>query len=167
MVRKVGAICLLIGCLLFASPMQALAYSVYEDGNISSTYTTIFRDILEDTNIFEDYVFFRSGQYEYTMIVGDITLSGTSFSAADFTEYVISYTSGSYGSTSNYSYTTSTGTNFSLSVSDNLVYSNLGHYPKLIERGVYYEFASLVTLCIIGMCMLMRPMFQFVCRLRK
>lgn len=167
MVRKIIASCLLLVCLLVASPMQALADdSIYTDGNISSTYTSIFEDVLNRVTIIDDYVYFRSGQYEYTLIVGDLDLNNNVFTSSKVKRYTIITSTQSYNQ-SIYRYSVIEDTNFRLNASDYLVYSNLGNYPTLIERGVIYEYATLVLLCIVGLCLLIRPIFKFTYHLRN
>lgn len=165
MVRKIMAMCFVMVALLVASPIQALADdSVYTEGNISSTYTSIMEDVLQNTKISEDYVYFRSGQYSYTLITGDLDLNGSTFTGSDVDRYTITTSTTGYNQTYNYSH--STDTNFRLNAQDYLVYSNLGYYPTLIERGAVYEYATIILLCIIGLCVLMRPLYQFTYRLR-
>ena len=164
MVRKIGALCLLLVAMLVACPMQTLADdSVYTQGNISSTYTTIMEDILQSTKISDDYVYFRSGQYTYTLITGDLELNGTTFTGSEVDRYTIS--TGSYNQT--YTYSHSNDTNFRLNAQNYMVYSNLGFYPTLIERGAMYEYATIILLCIGGLCVLIRPIFEFTYRLRN
>ena len=166
MVRKIMALCLFMGLLLVASPIQALADdSIYTEGNISSTYTTIMEDVLQNTKISDDYVYFRSGQYTYTLITGDLDYSGGVFTGSEVDRYTISTSTGSYNQT--YTFSHSTDSNFRLNAQSYLVYSNLGYYPTLIERGAVYEYATIVLLCIGGLCVLIRPIFEFTYRLRN
>lgn len=169
MVRK-SVILVMVALLAvtMAMPLTAAAasYSAY-DGNISTTYVTFFRDISSKIPINSDYVFFRSSQYDYTMIVGDLDFSGDTFtSSVEVQVYEISTNSGSsYNST--YSYSVSSENNFSLSAGSSLLYSNLGNYPDLIERNDYYAFSA-VLLLLIGICLyLCRSVFGFCLRLRS
>lgn len=162
MVRKI-IILLLALCALAAVPLSASAAEVY-DGTISTTYITIFRDIVSNVELGDQYVFYRSGQYEYTMIAGDITYDGTTFAADEATSYVLT-TSSNYNST--YEYSVGSVSSWTLSPGTALVYSSLGDYPSLIERGDYYALATLFLLCI-ALCMsLIRPMFNFTLRSRR
>lgn len=166
MVRKISAICLLIGSLLFASPMQTYANSIYEDGNISSTFLDIATDLTNNISVSDDYIFFRSGQYDYTFIYGNIDFTDGVFSSSTYNKIIITTNTSGYNQT-RYHYEYSQGSNLSLTTSDYLVYSNLGHYPNLIERGVYYEYTSLFVFVVVALCMLMRPIFNFVLRFRN
>ena len=139
--------CLLMGALLVASPMQALAIdNIYTEGNISSTYTSIMEDVLQSTEISDDYVYFRSGQYTYTLITGDLDLNGSVFTGLEVDRYTITTSTGNYNQT--YTYSHSTDTNFSLNAQNYLVYSNLGYYPTLIERSAIYEYSTIILLSI-------------------
>lgn len=152
-----------------AMPLQAQAstYSPYNDGNIGSTQLQYFRDIVSGLSITDNYVAARTGRYQYKLFSGDIKYSNNQFVGASsgsvITVYTIDTDTNSYGS---YTYTVTTDNNFTLNTSNFLVYSNLGDYPTLEERSVIYEFSSLVILAVIGLCMLIRPLFSFVYRFR-
>ncbi len=162
MVRKM-IILLLALCALAAVPLSASAAEVY-DGTISTTYITIFRDIVGNVELGDDYVFYRSGQYEYTMIAGKLTYDGSTFAADEATSYVLSATN-NYNST--YQYYVGSVSSWSLSPGSALVYSSLGSYPELIERGDQYALTTLFVLCI-ALCMsLIRPVFDFTMRRRR
>lgn len=166
MVRKIMAMCFVMGLMLIASPIQALADdSIYTDGNISSTYTTIMEDILQNTKITDDYVYFRDGQYSYTLITGDLDYNGGVFTGSKVERYTITTSTQSYNQ-SIYRISHTNDTNFRLDASDYLVYSNLGYYPTLIERGYIYDYATLLLLCVGGLSVLIRSLFKFTYRLR-
>lgn len=151
--------------LLIASSTTTHAATVYEEGNISSSITTIFGDVMSKVSPFDDYVFFRSGQYEYTMYVGDFTLSGTTFvPSSDVEVYLLSTGSSGYNSVYNYGYTLESG--FTLDVGSNLVYSNLGTYPDLIERGDYLDTFTLILVSCAVFMYLVRSIFGFCLRFR-
>lgn len=160
MVRKVSVmICTL--ALLFGLSVgaQAATHSVY-DGTISSTYLTYFQDILAGVSINDHYVAFRSGQYEYTMIVGDLTYNGNSFTLdGTGVSYVFTNaTSSGYNTT--YSYQTADITNFSVNVGDEIIYSDLGRFPHLEERGARFETISAVLLAVLVLSGVVRRIFS-------
>lgn len=162
--RKVSKAVFTVALLFaLALPMaaRANAATVY-DGNISTTYITIFRDIATNLGIGDDYVFFRSGQYEYQMYSGKLKYSNGSFTGSNLTIYTIDTNTGSYGNNS-YNYTITTGS-LTLSPGNALIYSNLGQYPDLIERSVSFEFATLLLLFIGLCCYLLRSIFNFSLR---
>lgn len=139
------------------------AYSVYQ-GTMSSTYINYFRDMCVNIKFDDDYVLFRSGDNDYTMIVGDLTYENKIFNGNNCIGYTITNnTSGGYGSTY-HSISTSTETNFSLSVGDYIVYSNLGNYPDIMTEEGYYAKVTLIVVCVIGLCMFIGRIFAFVLR---
>lgn len=164
MVRKILT-CVLLLAVISAVPISASAATIYE-GNISSSYTTIFKDVAnKEVSFNEDYVFFRSGQYEYSLVIGDLTFENGNFSSnGDVRIYLIDTESNSYNSS--YVYSVSTESSFNLTVSNQLIYSNLGHYPDLIERSSYYEVATLILLLSAVCLYLLRSIFGFCLRYR-
>lgn len=160
------AACLAVAFLLLAAnATQAQALTVYDDGGIGSTYTTYFQDVLDGYFLPQDYVYFRSGQYEYSLVVGDLEYDSLTFTAEEYDYYTI-HTSNNYG-TSYLSLIHSSGNDLNLDVSNHLVYSNLGAYPSLYDRGDYYGFALVLMAFVAGCCALLRPLFGFTYRLRS
>lgn len=157
MVRKVS---IMMACfalvLALGNRAQASDYTVY-DGNMSSTYIDYFRDIVAGIGFNEHYVAFRSGQYEYTLIVGELIYADGNFSLVDTgTCYTIS-NSGNYNSL--YEYDVSRLEQFSLSSGNYIVYSDLGQFPRLTTRGENYEILQTYTLCAIGLFVLFVRIF--------
>ena len=147
-------------------PQNAFAYSVYNEGNISSTYTTIFEDIVSGISPQEDYVYYRSGQYEYTLAVGkDMYLVDKTVYSTEKTKLYIITTNSGYNSY--YTYSTSEVYDFQLNLGNNLVYTNLGGYPLLEERGVLYDYLQTYILCIVAICLFVRSIFAFTYRTRN
>lgn len=138
---------LLVGAV--STQAHAESYTAY-DGNLSSTYTGYMRDILPGIGVNDHYVYFRSDQYDYIMVVGDLVYDGGVFSLADVgTLYRISNDNSYNGS---YSYSVEEIDSFSLSPGDRIVYSDLGQFPQLIERGSKYEIftALLIATGLLG-----------------
>lgn len=142
------------------------ALDVYQ-GTISTTYLTFFKDIVNSLGINDDYLLYRSSNDTYSMIVGDIENNGTYFEMANGYMYNISSVSGSGYGTSYYSYSVSAISDIYIDTEDYLVYSNLGNFPRLEERSVYYEFATLFIISIMLCIVLIRPLFQYVLRPRS
>lgn len=152
MVRKVivtlAAFALIACC---ASTVQA-ASTPYA-GNISTTYVTYFKDILSTVDPGKDYVAYRATQYSYVMVVGEIEFQDNTFTGKG-KQYTISTDS---GYNNELTYIVSDVDYFSLSVTDELVYSNLGDYPQLIDLGEHYEILQTITLWIaLCMCVIWR-----------
>lgn len=147
MVRKIVNLVIVFALVTFCLSERASAYSIYQ-GNISTTQLTYFKDIANNLMPNDEYVFFRSGQYDYTMIVGDLDYSNGVFSLVSDVgkDYTITQ-SDNYNST--YEYVVSDINEFNLVYTNELIYSNLGEFPELIERGTQYETLILVAIFVI------------------
>lgn len=165
MVRKIIIVMAAVSMLLSLMTVHAMAAEPYADGNISTTYITIYRDIANNIGINDDYVFFRSGQYEYKMYVGDLENLDSTFTGTELTCYTITTNSGTtYNST--YTYDITTGETLTLTCGDILVYSNLGGYPNFFERGDNNEVALLLLGGVAFVCFLISRIFSFNLRRR-
>lgn len=164
--KKLTIIISLFVIIATAMPQKANAYSVYTEGNMSTTYITYFKDIVAGIKPGDKYIAYRSGQYSYTLAVGDLSISDNNISSSGTTTLYV-YETETSGYNSIYTYNVSEVTDFSLSVSNMIVYSNLGDFPLLEERGVTYEYATLFVLCVIAFCMFLRSIFAFTYRTRK
>ena len=160
-IRVLCAVCALAA--LLALPAAASAYTVYQDGNISSTYTTIFRDLMPKRKIQEDYLFFRSGAYEYVMLVGELEYENGVFFGDAVTEYRIVTNS---GYNNNYEYSVREVANAALAPGTSLVYSNLGQYPELQEQRDYLLFAQIFMMFVYLCLILLAPVMRFPLRNR-
>ncbi len=144
MVRKIT--CIMVIVLICCSAMcgTAAAYTIY-DGNISSSQLQYFRDLLPKVEVSDDYIVFRSSQYEYIMITGDLNIEDSfcHMESEKGTEYRI-YTSNQYNSV--YQIKKSEIQSFSLILDNNIIYSNLGIYPTLEERGSYFEIIQTIVI---------------------
>lgn len=157
---------LLALAVISAVPITASAAEVYTEGNISTTYVTYFQDILGKVSPLYDYVFFRAGANEYTMVVGDLDcVNGYFISPGNCSIYTIYTTSVNYNST--YHFSKSTANSYTLNVNSSLVYSNLGDYPDLNERGDYLETALLLLVLVIIVMYLVSRIFSFCLRTRR
>lgn len=157
------AVCLLLACSASAT---ANAASIF-DGSISSTYVEYASHI--PIGIGDEYVFFRDSQNGYTLVSGDLVFNNGVFSLqGEGKQYNFNaVTSGSYGSVTYYTFDTSDITSFNLSVNNRLVYSSLGEYPTLHERGIMYEEITLLMLCIGFVAYLVHSLFAFLLRNRS
>lgn len=136
-----------------ASSQDITVYSssvVYDEGTISSTYVEIARGLVKYVPFSQDYVFARTGQYEYIFAVGDFEtgFSGT----AEVWKIIVG------GYNTNYSFIHYTDNSFSLSVGSGLVYSSVSPYPSL--EGVNFSYAlvfiSAFALCMFGIWSIIR-----------
>lgn len=153
---------------LYAEAVEAYNTSVeVYQGTINTTYLTIFRDIVSSLGINDDYVFFRSSDTSYSLLSGDLEYSSGLFTLADTGQlYTVTSVSGSYNYNSYYSYDVVEVSSYEVVVDDYLVYSNLGDFPTLVERGAGYEFATLFILFVALLCVVLRSVFSFCLRRR-
>lgn len=152
-------------CVCLSLTSNAFAYTSYDEGNMSTTYIQYFRDIVDGLPYNHNYVCSRTGQYEYILHSSDTLRmddNGT-FISDTGTTYKFNVASG-YNST--YTYSSYVESDFILDTNDQFVYSNIGTYPRLDERGSIYEFSLLVVAIIGGICVLIRPIFRFIMRVR-
>lgn len=165
MVRSLRA-CVLACIMVIAIAIPLQASTPYM-GTISDSYKSLFQSVVSDISVFDNYVFWRSGEYQYSLISGDITENNGTFTVTDGDMYVIDIivVDGSgWNSNSYYQYSHYMNIDYSLSTNNILVYSDITGYPKLEERGITYEFitAFLVLCTIIGT--LVWRIFKFVLR---
>lgn len=161
MVRKIKRFSLLLVALLitaaaFCGSVSAASYDTYE-GSISSSQITYFRDILPSTSILDNYVVFRDGQYSYQMVVGDLSYSNGVFTLNDTGRIYTINTNSSYNSY--YTYSNTDIDSFTLNTNDRIVYSDLGNYPQLEERGQRYEVLQTVLISIACVSFIIRNIF--------
>lgn len=147
--------------------LYAIQQQAYQ-GTINTTYLQFFKDIVAGLPITDNYVFFRSDDRVYTMYTGDLLYTHGKFELiGEGKEYVITQTQQSSGSPSYYAFSSGVISGAVVSVGDKLVYSDLGDYPRLEERGVLFEFVTTFLLCVFACCALVRPIFNFVLRFRN
>lgn len=161
MVRKVSALLVAI-VLICAYCTSALAttHTVYENGTLSTTYTTYFKDILSGAKFNDNYVAFRSGQYSYTMVVGDLEYDNgkiTLVNDSTAKEYTFSTNSSNYNST--YYYDVKDIYIFDIDVGNNIIYSDVGDFPQLIDRGAKYETLNTLLIIITLLCVVVSRIF--------
>ena len=148
MVRKISVmLSLLVLIFGLAVTAQATSYTAY-DGTMSSTYVTYFKDIISGMSFKDNYVAFRSSQYDYVMVTGDIEYneSKNTFTLnGDGDEYIFTTSSG-YNSDNSYSHNSIT--HFVLNAGNEMVYSDLGNFPQLMDRGAKYEMLTTLLLSI-------------------
>ena len=143
--RALVLICTL--AVLLAQPVTASAasYTPYA-GPVPEEYREVFGSIAGKVSFQKDYVFFRSAENEYMMITGDLTFESGSFEAESCTVYRILFQEGAP------SFSQREEFDLVLTVNDALVFSDLGHFPDLIDRSEVYSLATLLLL-VIALCM--------------
>lgn len=160
-VRRVAAflLALLITAGATCAAVSAATYDTY-DGNISSTQLTYFRDILANLKLSDNYVCFRDDQNVYVMVVGDLEYTNGVFSLNDDGRlYKLDNSGSNYNSYYTYSYTTIN--DFTLETGNKIVYSDIGNYPQLEERGQKYEILQTILISIACVCFIVRNIFYY------
>ena len=165
MVRKVSVSVVVAVMLLTAicGGASAATYNPYE-GTISTTYLTYAKDILPNLGLNDHYVFLRSGQYEYTMITGDVVYSSGQFSNIDPVTVYTWSTDGGYNSY--YSYSVAIVSDITVNPSDKIIYSDLGEFHHLEERGQRYEILGTILLAVFMLSAFIRSIFSACARRR-
>ena len=158
MVRRLIIALGLVVALCGSMATQAEAYSVY-DGTPSSTYITYFRDMLTKFSVASDYVCFRSGQYDYLLVIGDLTKTDNRIQSTGSVDICEISTYSGYNAT--YSMSFRTEENFFVDCGDEIVYSNLGMYPTLEQRGDLFDFTTLFIVAACAVCCLFRGFFEW------
>lgn len=166
MVRRWSVVASVILALLLTigAAGQAHADTVYDEGTISTTYLEYARGVVSGKMPGDSYVFFRGGQYNYTLIVSDnLKHEDGQFVADTFTRYTWTVNSG-YNTVPTYEVIDDSS--FSLSVGSTMVYSNLGDYPSLEDGGVIYGQITAFLVAVFVLCGFIRSLFTAVSSLR-
>lgn len=126
---------------------------ITEGYGVGTSNINIFGPIASKLPYGVHYVYWRESQYVYCLAYGeDLIYENGSFSAEEVT--VISYTTSS-GYNSQATFDSGSETDFSLDPDNYLVWSDLGDYPTLYERGeVDYAQLACVILASFGLFML-------------
>lgn len=119
---------------LYAVPYASITPSY----GVGTSNLDIFRGVVYGLPYGTHYIYFRQDQYNYCLIYGrNLSLSGNTFSGSEC--YLVTYNT-YYSSGGQPTYSITGPNTYSISVGSVLVYSDLGHYPRLIdERGYYLE----------------------------
>lgn len=130
----------------------AVPYADYVPSyGIGTSNIEIFRGVVYSLPYGQHYVYFRTDQYNYRLAYSrDLELNGSTFTGTDVTlvTYNTHYTSGGQPT-----FTYSHQRSFNLSAGSYLVYTDLGYYPALTDRGVK-DYAQ-ATVVGIGVCTLL------------
>lgn len=132
---------------VYDSETAAVALAAISDSyGVGTSHISIFAGMAGKLPLDHHYVYYRDGQYDYVLAHSDsLVYDGGVFSADDAT--IVTYsTSSSYQSQP--TFTVSADSDWSLDPADYLVWSDLGEYPDLIDRGeVQYEALACIILC--------------------
>lgn len=115
---------------------------------VGTTNLSIFQGVAKKLPYGVHYVYYRESQYEYCLAYSrDLSLAGSRFTAPTAT--VVTYYTYT-GGNSQPSYSVVEQSGFSLSASSYLVWSDLGDYPSLYERGPE-DYAKLACVMLAAM----------------
>ena len=126
----------------------------------NNSYSEIAAQTLWKVPFGGDYVFWRSGQYQYCFAYGDIGLSGSTFngSSVDLVTYTLD---SSYSGTYRIAHSKQ---DITLNAGDYIVFSNLGVYPLLDAQNVFQKLA-LWSACVGLVMVFCRSVFSFTLRM--
>lgn len=132
---------------VFLADIEPLA-DISPGYGVGTTYLSIFQGIAQKLPYGVHYVYYRESQYEYCLAYSrDLSLAGSRFTAPTVT--VVTYRSIS-GSGTQPTYLVAQQSAFSLSAGSYLVWSDLGDYPSLYERGPE-DYAKLTCVMLAAM----------------
>ena len=168
MVRTLKS-CVLACVLVIAFAIPAQASTPYQ-GQIQDTYINMFGRVVADLSIFDNYVFWRSGEFQYSLLSGELTVSNGVFTVSGGDLYVVDlvqFDAGSWNTGSYHVYTHTENIDYTFDSLGYLVYSDLQGYPKLEGREVNYAFIVAFVLCVLGFASLIWSIFSFCIRSRN
>lgn len=123
----------ILAALTLLLPIGAGAAEISDEYSVGTSNNTIFAGVAEKLPFGTHYVYWRESQYVYAMAYGsDLVYDAGTFTGSSVD--IVRYTTSSGYQTAPV-YDVGTETDFQLSTANRLVYSDLGHYPDLIERG--------------------------------
>lgn len=111
---------------------------------------------------FDDYLFYRSGSYTYVLCMGDLTLSGSTFSGSgcDVVTFSRSPSLDGYG----VEFSTE---DVEVNAGGYIVCSNLGNYPQLDVGLARVELLLWLCAALLAVHFVCKPVFAFVLRSRR
>lgn len=116
------------------------------DGTLSSTYVDLGRDCLWNLHWFDNYVYWRAGQYTYMFAYGDIVYSDGIFSSDSCTILTITAPTSYSGALT----VSSSVESLHLSTAGRLLYSDLGDFPSLDSRKYIYDEVMYCAVVALG-----------------
>lgn len=138
-----------------------LAYSSPYASVTSNSYSDIAAHMVGKIGWSDNYVFWRSGQYAYTLAYGDIELSPEGRFTSDSCKVVSFVLDNNYNGTYRMQQSDEA---LALDTGTYIVFSNLGAYPVLEYESQKIWYFCLVSVVCAG-CYLIRSLFGFVLRM--
>lgn len=152
----------LLGGVLFV--LFSFAVGVSADsptaGSINSTAYTYLSGVVKSLPVNTDYVLYKSGDYTTTLIYGDLEHSGNSITSSSITEVVYNQRGKNSGNSYYPTVTKSTKNNYTLTVTNDTIYSNLRGF-SYIERGAENEIKVLqVSVAVLFLFVVLHDLFS-------
>ena len=147
------------GDALADDPGVSVLAGIDSEYGVGTSNTAIFAGVVSKLDYGQHYVYWREGQYLYCLAYStSLSLAGSRFTADSV--QVVQYRSYS-GYQSQATFSTYTDSNFSLDAGNYLVWSDLGDYPELYERGAQdYAQLACVILASFGLYYLFSQLWQ-------
>ena len=143
-----------MAAVMLLSLISVGAAEISSEYGVGTSNTAIFAGMVEKLPFGTHYVYWRESQYVYAFAYAEtLAYDGASFSGEDVT--IVEYNTGG-GYQSPPTILDYVESDFELYPEDYLVYSDLGFYPDLIERGgVQYEALCCLILCSFAVWLLL------------
>lgn len=137
------------------------SHTVPSDYGVSTSNIALFGPMVSKFPYGTHYVYWRSGQYEYKLAYGrSLSYDGSRF-LGDSVEIVTYRTNTGYGSQASLIH--STESNFALNPGNYVIWSDLGHYPTLYERGTLdYVHTAVLLLALFLVYSLFRNLWSSI-----
>lgn len=134
------------------------------DYGIGTSYLDLFAGAVSKLPYGTHYVYYRESRYEYCLAYSeDLSLDGRVFTAPSAT--VITYDTQSSSYLGQATWTSSFEQSYYLDAGNYVVYSDLGMYPVLYDRGVVdYAQVTAVILCSFGVFYLLFRLRRAICQ---
>ncbi len=162
MVRKILTIfvCLLVFCAAMCGTTQAATNgnnSNYVCSNlpIETSVVEFFKSFDSEISLNDNYVLFRLNEDTYIFVIGDLKFNENKKIVCNSVCSIYNY----QPNINNLTFNTECN-NFELDCSNCVVYSNLGHYPELINRGDKVEEITLFIIVIALLCVIVFRIFR-------
>lgn len=136
--------CCLMVVLVVMLTISVSAYQIDSDYGVGTSNVSLFGGFVADLDYGEHYLYWRNSRYEFCLAISKtLVCNGSVFSAPD--AVVITYNT--YTSVAGQAtLSRASVSNFNLNAGQYLVYSDLGNYPRLVNRrGADY----VQTVCVI------------------
>lgn len=146
------------------APLVEPYANIDPDYGVGTSYLDLFAGAVSKLPYGTHYVYYRESRYEYCLAYSeDLALDGRVFTAPSAT--VITYDTQSSSYIGQATWTSSYEQSYYLDAGNYVVYSDLGMYPVLYDRGVVdYAKVTAVILCSFGLFYLLFRLRRAICQ---